>query len=59
MKTVFVAGHKGMVGSAIIRELTKDNHIKIITCDRSEVDLVNQAQVNDFFAQNKIEQKKE
>lgn len=56
MKTVFVAGHKGMVGSAIIRELTKDNHIKIITCDRSEVDLVNQAQVNDFFAQNKIDE---
>lgn len=54
MKTVFVAGHKGMVGSAIIRELAKDNHIKIITCDRSEVDLVNQVQVNDFFAQNKI-----
>lgn len=56
MKTVFVAGHKGMVGSAIIRELTKDNHIKIITCDRSEVDLVNQAQVNDFFAKNKIDE---
>ena len=56
MKTVFVAGHKGMVGSAIVRELTKDNHIKIITCDRSEVDLVNQAQVNDFFTQNKIDE---
>lgn len=56
MKTVFVAGHKGMVGSAIIRELVKDNHIKIITCDRSEVDLVNQAQVNDFFTQNKIDE---
>ena len=56
MRTVFVAGHKGMVGSAIIRELTKDNHIKIITCDRSEVDLVNQAQVNDFFVQNKIDE---
>ena len=56
MKTVFVAGHKGMVGSAIIRELTKDNHIKIITCDRSEVDLVNQAQVSDFFAKNKIDE---
>lgn len=56
MKTVFIAGHKGMVGSAIIRELTKGNHIKIITCDRSEVDLVNQAQVNDFFAQNKIDE---
>lgn len=56
MKTVFVAGHKGMVGSAIIRELTKDSHIKIVTCDRSKVDLVNQAQVSNFFAQNKIDE---
>lgn len=56
MKKVFVAGHKGMVGSAIIRQLTNDNHVKIITCDRSEVNLVNQAQVNDFFAQNNIDE---
>lgn len=56
MKKVFVAGHKGMVGSAIIRELAKDNHTTIITCDRSEVDLVNQTQVNDFFAQNHIDE---
>lgn len=56
MKKVFVAGHKGMVGSAIIRELVKDDHITIITCDRSEVDLVNQTQVNDFFTQNHIDE---
>lgn len=56
MKKVFVAGHKGMVGSAIIRELAKDDHITIITCDRSEVDLVNQTQVNDFFTQNHIDE---
>lgn len=56
MKKVFIAGHKGMVGSAIARQLLKDNNIDIITCDRSEVDLVNQSQVLDFFQNNKIDE---
>ena len=56
MKKVFVAGHKGMVGSAITRQLSLSNDIEIITCDRGEVDLVNQSQVLDFFQNNKIDE---
>jgi len=56
MKKVFVAGHKGMVGSAITRQLSLSNDIEIITCDRGKVDLVNQSQVLDFFQNNKIDE---
>lgn len=56
MKRVCVAGHKGMVGSAITRQLSLSNDVEIITCDRSEVDLVNQSQVLDFFQNNKIDE---
>lgn len=56
MKRVFVAGHRGMVGSAITRQLLLSNDIEIITCDRREVDFVNQSQVLDFFQNNKIDE---
>lgn len=56
MKTIFVAGHKGMVGSAIVRQLEKDPNNRIITADRTELDLTNQAQVNDFFAKQQIDE---
>lgn len=52
---IFVAGHKGMVGSAIVRLLKKQN-VKIITKDRSDLDLLNQKAVNDFFQSQKIDQ---
>lgn len=48
-KPVFVAGDRGMVGSAIIRKLKADGYTNIITCSRTEVDLTNQADVNGFF----------
>jgi len=52
---IFVAGHKGMVGSAICREL--QNHgIEIITASRKELDLSNQAQVKEFFHAYKFDQ---
>lgn len=54
--TIFVAGHRGMVGSAIVRQLEKDPNNVILTASRSELDLTNQAQVNVFFANNKIDQ---
>ncbi|WP_290382042.1 NAD-dependent epimerase/dehydratase family protein, partial [uncultured Muribaculum sp.] len=47
---IYVAGHRGMVGSAIVRELERQGYENIITCTHSELDLVNQADVNDFFA---------
>ena len=56
MKKVFIAGHKGMVGSAILRELSIRNDIQVITCDRSQVDLTNQSQVQEFFETHEIDE---
>lgn len=53
---VFVAGHNGMVGSAIVRELKKQNNRIIITKDKCELDLCDQKAVNDFFSSNDIDQ---
>ena len=53
---IFVAGHRGMVGSAIARQLAQDSSVEIITRCRDELDLTNQAQVQDFFAQKGIDQ---
>ncbi|MCW8864949.1 MAG: GDP-L-fucose synthase [Colwellia sp.] len=50
---IFVAGHRGMVGSAIIRQLKAKGYNNIITRTRSELDLVNQQAVADFFATEK------
>ena len=47
---IYVAGHRGMVGSAIVRELERQGYENIVTRTHSELDLVNQADVNDFFA---------
>jgi len=52
---IFVAGHKGMVGSAIIRYLSNQN-LDIITKDRNELDLLNQQDVYHFFKNQKIDQ---
>jgi GDP-L-fucose synthase len=46
---IFVAGHKGMVGSAVIRELFKKDYSNILTKDRNELDLTNQILVEEFF----------
>lgn len=50
---IFVAGHKGMVGSAIVRELTKQGYRNIITRSHSELDLARQSEVEKFFADEK------
>jgi GDP-L-fucose synthase len=52
---IYVAGHRGMVGSAIARKLEKAGFDNIITRASAEVDLRNQAAVNDFFAKEKPE----
>lgn len=55
-KRIFVAGHKGMVGSAIVRLLSQNPNNNLITVSREQLDLVNQQAVNDFFAQQQIDQ---
>ncbi len=52
-KRIFVAGHNGMVGSAISNQLEKDPKIKIIKRSRDELDLTNQSAVKDFFHNEK------
>lgn len=46
---IYVPGHTGMVGSAIIRELQKQGYMNILTATRHDVDLLNQNQVFEFF----------
>lgn len=55
-KRIFVAGHNGMVGSAICRQLEKNNNVEIVTRTRKELDLTNQSQVLSFFETEKIDQ---
>lgn len=50
---IYVAGHTGLVGSAILRRLKKDGYNNIITRTHSELDLTNQKAVNDFFEEEK------
>jgi GDP-L-fucose synthase len=50
---VFVAGHRGMVGSSIVRKLEQEGFTNILTRTSSELDLCNQHAVNDFFAKEK------
>ncbi|HEX4381867.1 MAG TPA: GDP-L-fucose synthase, partial [Myxococcales bacterium] len=52
----FVAGHRGMVGSALVRALQKRGGADLITRSHAELDLTNQAQVQRFFAGEKIDQ---
>ena len=53
---IFIAGHKGMVGSALVRLLKQQKEVEIITRDRKELDLLNQPDVQKFFKNEKIDQ---
>ncbi|HHT5344426.1 TPA: GDP-L-fucose synthase [Raoultella planticola] len=55
-KNVFVAGHNGMVGSAIVRQLKKRSNINIISRERNELDLLDSNAVNHFFSTEKIDE---
>lgn len=52
---IYVAGHRGMVGSAIVRELHRQGYSKIITRTHAELDLTDQHAVNAFFEKEKPE----
>jgi GDP-L-fucose synthase len=51
--SIYVAGHRGMVGGAIVRQLEQSGYTNIITRTRAELDLTNQAQVSAFFEQER------
>ncbi len=53
---IYVAGHDGMVGRAIVRQLTRQGFADIVTRSHAELDLTNQAQVRSFFQQEKPDQ---
>ena len=52
---IFVAGHRGLVGSAIVRNLKENGYTNIVTKTRQELDLLNQSDVFDFFVNEKPE----
>ena len=52
---IYVAGHRGLVGSAIMRQLDAMGYSNVLTRTHSELDLVNQAQVQAFFEKEKPE----
>lgn len=52
---IYVAGHRGMVGSAIVRELQRQGYTNIITRTHAELDLTRQEAVEKFFAEEKPE----
>lgn len=52
---IYVAGHRGMVGSAIVRELERQGYTNLITRTHAELDLCRQDAVETFFAQEKPE----
>ncbi|NQD79936.1 GDP-L-fucose synthase [Pseudomonas sp. CrR14] len=56
LQRIFVAGHRGMVGSAIVRRLQSLGYQNIITAPRESVDLIDAASVQRFFAEQRIDQ---
>ena len=50
---IFVAGHNGLVGSAIVRKLKEKGFKKIITIEKSKLDLTNQSNVLNFLKKKK------
>lgn len=52
---IYIAGHRGLVGSAIVRALEKEGYTNLIVKTSSELDLRNQQAVNDFYAEHKPE----
>lgn len=56
MKNIFVAGHRGMVGSAIVRQLLRKSDVNVLTRTRDELDLLDLTAVRHFFTTEKIDQ---
>jgi GDP-L-fucose synthase len=54
--SIYVAGHQGLVGSAIVRALRAQGHARLVTRTHAELELTDQAQVRDFFRTERIDQ---
>jgi len=52
---IYIAGHTGMVGSAILRKLKQEGYTNLVLRTSKELDLRNQNKVNDFFEAEKTE----
>jgi GDP-L-fucose synthase len=52
---IYVAGHRGLVGSAVVRRLAAEGFTNVLTVDRAEVDLRDQVAVNTWFARHRPE----
>ena len=52
-RKIFVAGHKGMVGNAICRQLEKDREATVLTAVREKLDLLSQIEVHGFLKQER------
>src|SRR3982751_1080888 len=50
---IYVAGHRGLVGSALVRKLLADGYTNLVTCNHGELDLTAQEEVNVFFLREK------
>jgi len=55
-QVIYVAGHRGMVGSALVRRLRALGYRQLLTASHAELDLLDQAAVNRFFARQRIDQ---
>jgi GDP-L-fucose synthase len=55
-KRIYVAGHRGLVGSAIVRALRKQDYRNIVTRTHAELELTDQSQVRAFFASEQIDE---
>ena len=53
---IYIAGHRGMVGSALVRRLTALGHTNLLTASHAELDLLDQGAVNRFFSVQRIDQ---
>jgi GDP-L-fucose synthase len=56
IKKIFIAGHRGMVGSALLRLLKDEPNTEVITRTHSQLDLISQVDVDAFFQQHSIDQ---
>ena len=53
---IFIAGHNGMVGSALVRQLDRNPEVQLVVRNRTELNLLDQQAVQHFFKHERIDQ---